>query len=182
MQRLLKELFFFLGDKKARKMGGSVIGTSFPSSSYIAPSNCSAAIWSGDRMNKASCLCVLFLQWHLQACIALSMLLLRRLDLVCNCRNQTAGKKMLTKCMAGVINIVLFLAAWPYLLLLAVLPFTTLMLKERHLLYPASGSPFVDGIRNMGGFGSVPVTKPHFKRNFGRLSWYSKAFHTKHIK
>lgn len=43
-------------------------------------------------MNKASCLCVLFLQWHLRACIALSMLLFRHLDLFCNCRNQTAGK------------------------------------------------------------------------------------------
>lgn len=53
---------------------------------------CFFFFWSGDRMNKASCLSVLFLQWHLQACLALSMLLFRRLDLFCNCRNQTAGK------------------------------------------------------------------------------------------
>lgn len=52
MQRMLKELFYFLGDKKkVREMGGSVIGTSFLFSCYIAPWNYSVSFlkWKQDE-------------------------------------------------------------------------------------------------------------------------------------
>lgn len=49
------------------------------------------------------------------------------------------------------------------------LAFHNIDVKERHLLYPASGSPLMDAIRNMGGFCGIPVTGPDFKKNFGKL-------------
>lgn len=97
------------------------------------------------------------------------MLLFRRLDLFCNCRNQTAGKNA-DKTYGRNDKHSAFFGSLTISSVVSCLAFHNINAKRKAPSLPSPGSPLMDAIRNIGDFCGIPMTWPHFKKNFGKLS------------